>query len=73
MLIKLTNAAPTHVDKPIVINSEAIISIRQGPAIREDATVDDVTFVFCPPHGTWEVKESVDDIMKLVGKAKASK
>ena len=73
MLIKFTNAHPQHLDKPILINSDTIVSVRQGPVVREDSTVNDVTFVFCPPHGTWEVKETIDDILKMISKTKATK
>lgn len=69
MFIKLHNANPAHRDKPIIINTNSIVSMREGPAVREDR-VDDVTFIFCPPHGTWEVKEKLDQILKLINKTK---
>jgi len=37
--------------------------------VREDNTVDQVTFVFVPPHGTWEVLESFEEVMALINAA----
>ena len=33
---------------------------------REDGIVETVTFVFCPPHGTWEVSEDFDDVVDFL-------
>jgi len=64
MYIVLTNSAPAHKNQPIAIKKELILSVRPGVVEREDGTVDQVTFLFVPPHGTWEVVESFEDVVK---------
>ena len=27
------------------------------------------TFIFCPPHGTWEVQETPEEILELIAAA----
>ena len=66
MYIKLTNASPQHRGNNIAINSEQIVTVHSSVVTREDESVETVTFVFCPPHGTWEVKESMSYITKLL-------
>ena len=68
MIIQLTNTNPDVKGDPLALNSDFIVSIREGKAKRDDGTEDGVTFVFCPPHGTWEVEESVTDILKMIKK-----
>jgi hypothetical protein len=62
MFVTLTNNAPAHRGKQVVINSNIISTIHNEDVTREDGTVENGTFVYCPPHGTWEVLESIDDI-----------
>jgi hypothetical protein len=31
--------------------------------VREDGTVEAVTFLHCPPHGTWEAEDSFDSVI----------
>ena len=50
----------------MLINASGIVSVVRGVATREDNVLENVTYVFIPPHGTWEVKESLDEIMELV-------
>lgn len=74
MFITLTNATPAHKGKPVSINSNSIVTINTDKVERQldDSTtvVEDVTFIFCPPHGTWEVSESLVEVTnKLNGKA----
>lgn len=56
--ITLTNASEAHYGKAITINTSLIATIHEALV-----TIDEVeelkTFVFCPPHGTWEVQESL--------------
>jgi hypothetical protein len=68
MIIKLTNATPEHKGKSLGINTEHIVTAFRDAITREDGTVEEVTFLFCPPHGTWEVKETIDEIAKLNNK-----
>ena len=66
MYINLTNASPQHKGTKIAINADAIMTVHSGIVTREDETIDTVTFVFCPPHGTWEVTESYDEVLDLL-------
>jgi hypothetical protein len=72
MFITLTNASPAHAGKKITINKTQIVSVWRGDAVRaveEDGTVtekQEVTFVFVPPHGTWEVEESHETVIDLL-------
>lgn len=74
MYIKLTNASPAHKGKEVAINGDVIISMHTDTVARptEDenvTTMENVTFIYCPPHGTWEVTESIDEVVnKLNGK-----
>ena len=69
MFITLTNIAPAHKDKQVVLNSDIIVSMFAATVTREavdeePAVVEDVTFIHCPPHGTWEVKESMSEVTR---------
>ena len=66
MFIKFTNANPAHKCKSISLNTDSIVSIHRNFATREDGTLEEVTFVHCPPHGTWEVTEDVTDIVSSI-------
>lgn len=64
MFIILTNAAPAHKGKLVSINSECIVTVNTDEIKRtEDSEPENVTFVFCPPHGTWEVSETLDEVV----------
>jgi hypothetical protein len=65
MFIQLTNASPLHRGRPLLLKADIILTVYEGIAVREDGSVDDpVTFIFSPDHGTWEVSESLDDVLK---------
>jgi hypothetical protein len=66
MLINLTNANPAFRGEPILIKSDIILTVYRGDAVREDGTIDRVTFVYAQPHGTWEVEDSVEDILAKI-------
>ena len=71
MFITLTNIAPAHKDKKVVLNSDIIVSMFTATVTREavedePAVIEDVTFIHCPPHGTWEVKESMSEVTRLL-------
>lgn len=74
MLIKLTNASPDFKDSPLLLNTDSVVSVSRGQITRqldEDNTLTEtVTFVFCPPHGTWEVVETVEEISQLINTGK---
>ena len=66
MLLLLTNASTTHKGNKVVINTDLIASIfnTENVAKKEDGVIENVTYVFCPPHGTWEVEESLEFIIE---------
>ena len=71
MLIQLTNANQSHYGNLLLINSEMILSVYRslGATVVDDDTVEnveDVTYIFCPPHGTWEVQETPEQILDLI-------
>lgn len=72
MFITLTNANTTHRGSPVVLNSAHIVSIARTTITRppvnegDDAVVEDITFIYCPPHGTWEVSETIEEVVKLL-------
>jgi uncharacterized cupin superfamily protein len=72
MFITLTNASPAFAGKKITLNKTEIVSVWRGDAVRaseEDGTVtetQEVTFVYVPPHGTWEVEETHEEVVALL-------
>lgn len=66
MFIELTNATPAHSGKQIAVKVEFIVSLYRCELTREDNTIEEVTCVFVPPHGTWEVRESVKEVLELM-------
>jgi hypothetical protein len=71
MFITLTSANPDIKDHPIVLNSEFFVSIYRGEKKSKADIIDvteEVTFVFCPPHGTWEVNETPEEILAIINK-----
>lgn len=70
MFITLTNATPAHKGKPVAINSDSIVTINTDKVERQldelTTLVEDVTFIFCPPYGTWEVSESISEITAIL-------
>lgn len=68
MFIKLTNASPMYKDQPIAIRSDLVVTAHSSTIVRDDGTIDTVTFLFVPPHGTWEVKEEYDRVIDMLNK-----
>jgi len=66
MLIKLTNSSPSHKNRPVILNSDFIVSIHRNITTREDGSIEEVTFIHIPPHGTWEVAETVEEVLALI-------
>jgi hypothetical protein len=64
MFITLTNASENHKNDTILINSDYIITIYTGQnaAKKVDGVIEKVTYIYCPPHGTWEVQESIEEV-----------
>lgn len=66
MFITLTNAYPKFKGEKIAIHVSNIVTVHRSEIEREDGTKEDVTFVHCPPHGTWEVEETLDEVLDLI-------
>jgi uncharacterized protein YlzI (FlbEa/FlbD family) len=60
-LIKLTNATKGRIGESLILNTEAMMSFFEN-------TVDEVkvTVAFGMNGNSWEVKESIDEIMALI-------
>jgi hypothetical protein len=65
MFITLTNASEAHRGNKISINTNIIVTVYQTKnlAKMEDGIIENITYVFCPPHGTWEVEEPLDEVI----------
>jgi hypothetical protein len=63
MFIKLTNASEEHSGKAVAIRKDLIISVFRNIIVREDDSIEEVTYVFAPPHGTWQVQETFEEVM----------
>jgi hypothetical protein len=61
MLIKLTNAAADFKGTPLAIKKDLIVTVYASPDNK-------TTFLFVPPHGTWEVSEQYDDVIDTLNK-----
>jgi hypothetical protein len=68
MYITLTNATPAHRGSKISINQECIATVHNSMVTREDGIMEQITFVFCPPHGTWEVSETLEEVVAILNK-----
>jgi hypothetical protein len=72
MFITLTNASPAHKGKTLYINSNTVVTVYRADAVRavnetgEITEKEEVTFVYCPPHGSWEVSESPDEVVAML-------
>jgi hypothetical protein len=64
MFIKVTNANPLHKGKALLLKADLILTVYEGTATREDDSTEEVTFVFSPDHGTWEVEDSADSVLQ---------
>jgi hypothetical protein len=66
MFIKLTNANPAFAGKPLLIKKDLIVTVYEGTLTHEDGSIEPVTCVFAPPHGEWQVQESVAEILNML-------
>jgi hypothetical protein len=69
MYITLTNASDTHRGNKIAINSDLIATIYETVVEKESGLLENITYIFCPPHGTWEVTETLEKVVELLSKA----
>ena len=66
MFIKLTNANTQNTGMPVIINTAMVVSINRAVITNEDGTIEEKTILFVPPHGNWEVKETLDEVMAAI-------
>ena len=66
MYIELTNANPKFLNKKLLLKKDLIVSVYEGSIIwdQKNPIEDNVTLVFMPPHGEWQVKECVEEIIR---------
>lgn len=64
MLLKLTNATKGRIGEGLILNTEMILSFFQHK--QEDGT--EVVVAYGMNGNSWEVSETIDEIMEMVGK-----
>lgn len=64
LFLNLTNANPLNRGMPLAIRRDLVLTVHANLAVRENGTAEMVTYVFGPPHGTWEVLETYDAVMQ---------
>lgn len=69
MYITLTNATPAHRGNKLAIDSNLIATVHNSDVTRESGETENVTFIFCPPHGSWEVIESLEEVVSELNSA----
>jgi len=62
-LIRLTNATKGRIGESLILNTEAMMSFFESS--QEDGTK--ITVAFGMNGNSWEVKETIDEIMALIG------
>lgn len=68
MFITLTNANETHKGNKVAVRISEIISVYNSTVTKESGVLENVTLVYAPPHGTWEVSESLEHIVSELNK-----
>ena len=66
MYITLTNAAEQHRGNKLSIRSDLIATLHSKFITNDNGVIENVTYIFCPPHGTWEVSEKLEDVVKIL-------
>ena len=61
--LNLTNANPAQRGNSLAVRADLIVTVHTATVTREDLTAELVTYIFCPPHGSWEVLETYEDIV----------
>ena len=63
MLLKLTNATKGRIGEGLILNTEMILSFFEHK--QEDGTL--VVIAYGMNGNSWEVSETIDEIMEMVG------
>jgi hypothetical protein len=66
MFITLTNASEAHHGNKVAVKVSEIVSVYETTVTRESGILENITLVYAPPHGTWEVSEELDDIVNTL-------
>ena len=66
MYMLLTNAAEGHQGNKVAIRKDLVVSIHHKFDKDENGIISAKTFIFCPPHGTWEVSEPIEEVVQLL-------
>lgn len=66
MFLTLTNANETQPGEPVVINMDMVVTMNRAGVPQPDGAMVYKTFLYMPPHGTWEVSESLDTVMAML-------
>lgn len=61
--ITLTNSAEAHRGNKISINTDIIVTVHTHVETHADGTLESKTMLYCPPHGNWEVAESLEKVV----------
>ena len=66
MFITLTNASEAHKGNKVSVKISEIVSVYETTVTKESGILENITLVYAPPHGTWEVTENLDDIVNTL-------
>jgi len=66
MFITLTNASEAHRGNKVAVKVSEIISVYETTVTKESGILENITLVYAPPHGTWEVTENLVDIVNTL-------
>ena len=67
MFLVLTNAAEAHHGSGVAIKKDIVVGVHTATE-EKDGIVTQKTYVFCPPHGTWEVQETFKEVIAQLTK-----
>jgi uncharacterized protein YlzI (FlbEa/FlbD family) len=66
MILKLTNASPDHIGKPLLINAKHILSVHEITQEVADKTFITYTNIYTVTQQSWSVKETLDEIYNKI-------
>lgn len=66
MYLQLTNAHPDYKNQSVIINTDHIVAIYSETILKGSSGEFTVTCIHCPPHGTWNVLETIDQVSSLL-------
>lgn len=66
MYITLTNTAEQHRGNKIAINADLIATLHSKFITNDNGVIENITYIFCPPHGTWEVSEPLEEVVSML-------